>query len=205
MTDKTYLEQVYRIEGPETARQLYDAWAESYDTELKGAGYATPRRVAEALAAYLPDKAAPVLDFACGTGMSGEALAAAGFTTIDGVDISEDSLKVARRKGVYRHLWPVAPGQPLPVTPGDHAAVTAAGAIGHGAAPVEAVDLAMNALGPGGLFVVSFNDRTLEEPVYEARLSEYTDTGAARLLFREHGDHLPAIGLKAVVYVLEKA
>ena len=69
-------------------RALYDDWAAGYDADLEDSAYKTPGRVAEALSAALADKQAPVLDFACGTGLSGVALADAGFKVIDGADIS---------------------------------------------------------------------------------------------------------------------
>ena len=43
-----------------------------------------------------------VLDLGCGTGMSGQALAATGLgATVVGVDISPASLEIARSKGMY--------------------------------------------------------------------------------------------------------
>ena len=48
-----------------------------------------------------------VLDVGCGTGLSGHALVAAGFTDIVGVDISADSLGLAAGREVYRELQQV--------------------------------------------------------------------------------------------------
>jgi predicted TPR repeat methyltransferase len=69
-----------------------------------------------------------VLDFGCGTGLSGEALAAARVSRcIDGADVSAEMLEGARDKGVYRQLLKLDPEAPLPGRPGAYAAVTAAG------------------------------------------------------------------------------
>ena len=76
--------------------------------------------------------------------------------------------------------------------------------IGAGAAPIAGFDQLMEGLGSGGLLVFSFNDHALEDPVNEARVHEWTDSGAAALMFREHGDHIPGIDLKSNVYVIEK-
>jgi hypothetical protein len=62
----------------------------------------------------------------------------------------------------------------------------------------------MHALDSDGRLVFSFNDHTLQDPIHEARISEWTDCGAARLLFRERGDHLPGLDMKSNVYILEK-
>ncbi len=42
--------------------------------------------------------------------------------------------------------------------------------IGAGAAPVEVFDMLLEALDPGGKFVLSYNDHTLEDPVFYARI-----------------------------------
>jgi predicted TPR repeat methyltransferase len=88
---------------PRDVAAYYDAWAEGYDADLDAWAYEAPVRVAEYLRARVPADAA-VLDAGCGTGLAGRALAAAGFTVVDGVDVSERSLAVARRTGAYRRL-----------------------------------------------------------------------------------------------------
>lgn len=199
-----FLDKAYGARDADETRKLYDDWAASYEAELGEHGYATPGRCAAALAQYAADKSRPVLDFGCGTGLSGLALRLAGFETIDGLDVSADMLAQAKGKSVYRDLRQIEPGQDLGHKPGDYAAIAAIGVIGAGAAPISVFDTIMRGLAKSGLFVFSFNDHALQEPQYEARVMEWTDCGAARLLFVKHGDHIPGIGLKAKVYVLEK-
>lgn len=203
MTDK-FLNRVYDAVTPETSNDLYDAWAASYDAEVGENGYATPGRVAEALAAHISDKSTPLLDFGCGTGLSGLALQLAGFTTLDGMDPSEEMLAVAREKGTYRDLIHIDITDPDPVPPDTYSAIAAIGAIGPGAAPASTFDILMRALPKGGMLGVSFNDHALEEKIYEGALCQWLDPGAARLLFKEHGDHLPGQNIKSNVYIIEK-
>ncbi len=201
MTD-TFLDKAYGARDAASTRKLYDDWAASYEAELGENGYATPGRCAAALAEFSKDKSAPILDFGCGTGLSGLALKLAGFDIIDGVDLSADMIAQASDKGVYRALKQIEAGdEPA----GGYVAIAAIGVIGAGAAPISVFDQLMNALASGGLLVFSFNDHALEDPVNEARVHEWTDCGAARLLFREYGAHIPGIDLKANVYVLDKA
>ena len=99
---KSFLSNAYTLGGPEAVTEFYQDWAASYDAEIEQNGYATPRRCAKALGALASDLDAPVLDLGCGTGLSGLALRAAGFTCIDGVDVSAAMLEQARsREGVY--------------------------------------------------------------------------------------------------------
>lgn len=198
-----HLQDAYHLNGPEDARHLYRDWARDYDEELRANGYATPARAAEALAGFVEDRTAPVLDIACGTGLSGEALKAAGFTTVDGLDFTPEMLEVARAKGVYRKLIEGDAADP-PVEPGAYANAVAVGALSPGHAPPETLDAALALLPSGGHLAVSLNDHALKEGGYEGRLCDLIDSGAAMLLFKEQGPHLPGIDLEAVIYVLRK-
>jgi len=204
MSDDRFLDKVYDLSTTEETRELYDDWSDSYDTEIMENGYATPERVARALAAQVHDLNAPILDYGCGTGISGAALIAAGFTAIDGADLSAEMLMRAREKGVYRDTWQVQPDAELPFAPGKYHAITAIGVIGVGAAPPETLDLLMNALTPGGLFAFSLNDHALADPAFTARLHDWIFEEKAKIMFEEYGEHLPGINLNSTVYVLEK-
>ena len=199
-----YLDKAYGVSGTEATRKLYDDWSESYDSEIGENGYATPGRLAAALRKHASDMTMDILDFGCGTGLCGAKLNSAGFENIDGLDLSAEMLEKARQKKIYRKLLHIEPDAPLPISPGTYNAITACGVIGVGAAPLCVFDTIMNVLNRGGKFAFSYNDHTLEDPAYLAKLSEYTDCGAARLHLCEHGPHLPGINLNSTVYVIEK-
>lgn len=199
-----FLTKAYGARDASSTRALYDAWADSYEAEVGENGYATPGRCAAALRARMPDPSRPVLDFGCGTGLSGLALKLAGFTTIDGVDLSPEMLAQAREKGIYRKLDLIEAGASLPAAAGGYDAIAAIGVIGAGAAPIAVFDTLMEALEPGGRLVFSFNDHALADPAHEAKVDSWVNGGQAKLLFKEYGDHLPGIELKSNVYVIEK-
>ncbi|MEM1075273.1 MAG: methyltransferase domain-containing protein [Pseudomonadota bacterium] len=199
-----FLNKAYKARDAASTRTLYDDWSASYDAEVEKNGYATPGRCAAALAQFIPDQSAPILDFGCGTGLSGLALRLAGFEQIDGLDLSEEMLAQASEKGIYRNLAQIEAHAPMPHKPGDYTAIAAIGVIGAGAAPISVFHTLMNALAKGGKLVFSFNDHALEDPANEAAVTEWLDCGAAHLLFKEHGPHLPGIDLNSTVYVIEK-
>ncbi|AVO39191.1 class I SAM-dependent DNA methyltransferase [Pukyongiella litopenaei] len=200
-----FLDTVYGLETPEDTRALYDRWAASYDREIAENGYATPGRVADALWSLRPHPGLPILDYGCGTGLSGLALRRAGFERIDGMDPSPEMLDGARRRSCYRRLSQIDLDNPTPVEPGAYAAITGAGVLGTGAAPPETFDLVMDALATGGLFAFSYNDHTLADAAFTTKRDAWLQPGKARLLFREYGPHLPGLDLNAEVYVIEKA
>jgi len=199
-----FFDKVYRTTAQDAVETLYDDWAGSYDDDVTGNGYMTPGRVAAALAAHLPDRDTPMLDFACGTGLSGAALAEQGFTTIDGCDLSSPMLETARARGIYRHLVKLAPDEAPDAAPGDYGAIAAVGALSPGAAPAHYLEILLGCLAPGGLLALSYNDHTLAEPDYTARLARALEAAAVAERFREHGDHLVKLGSKSTVYILEK-
>ena len=200
-----FLDRVYDASTPEGTQALYDAWASTYDAEIAENGYATPGRVAEAMFKHVPDSDAPILDFGCGTGLSGLALKLAGFSTIDGMDPSPEMVDGARKKGVYRSLTVLDVKETAPVPKDAYRAITAIGVIGTGAAPASTFGMLMKALPKGGLLGLSLNDHALADPRFEAALNEWLDCGAAHLRFKKYGPHLPGLNLKCNVYVIEKA
>jgi predicted TPR repeat methyltransferase len=202
MTD-TYLDKIYNSAAPEETRDAFDAWAETYDAELADNGYVTPGRVAKAMAQHIPLET-PVLDYGCGTGLSGLALKLAGFQTIDGMDPSQNMLDGAAEKGVYRALGVIDLDDETPIPANTYTAIAAIGVIGTGAAPASTFHILMNALSTGGKLGFSFNDNALAIPEYEAALMAWLDPGKAKLLFKEYGEHLPGINLKSNVYIVEK-
>lgn len=202
--NRKMLDNAYGLMSAAETRAFYDAWAESYDAEIAENGYATPDRCAAALAQFATARDIAVLDIGCGTGMSGSALTEAGFTVIDGCDFSAEMLARAQAKGIYRTLVNTDLENPFPFEPGAYGAITAMGVLNPGHAPATTLDEVLALLPPGGLFAFSLNDHALADGSYEGRINENVDTGAARLLFREEGQHLPGIGLNSTVYVLEK-
>ncbi len=95
--------------------KYYDDWASDYNETLADWRYDAPRQVASMLRAKLSPKAV-ILDAGCGTGLSGKALLTAGFTTIDGIDVSHRSLEIAETTAAYRTLHKMDLQQlPLPI------------------------------------------------------------------------------------------
>ena len=201
--NKQYLLDAYRTNTQDEVNSLYERWAKSYDQELVGHGYATPLRCARALSDHVKRRDEPILDFGCGTGLSGQELINVGLEVIDGCDISPKMVDLAREKGIYRKLW-VTDSDSSPVVPiGQYKHIAAVGVISVGAAPISLMDDLIGALPSGGTLTFSFNDHALKDPSFEMRVFEYVDTGAAQLLFKEYGEHIPGIGLKSNVYILQ--
>ncbi|HBM68038.1 MAG TPA: methyltransferase type 11 [Rhodobacteraceae bacterium] len=199
----TYLDKIYSADSADL-RPFYAQWAQSYDQEVGENGYVTPLRIAEALARHVKDLSIPILDYGCGTGVSGQAFQEAGFLTIDGVDISAEMLKVAAQKKIYRRLEVFAPESGPNVKLGAYQIIAAVGVIGAGAAPLAVLNKILALLAPKGLLVFSFNDHTLEDPAYDGLVEDYVNQGQAVLHLKEYGNHLPKQKINSNIYILEK-
>lgn len=204
MTDKTPLRPQLWTERPvEETIAVYRDWANTYDQDVTARGYHTPARIAEALARALPAGDGPVLDFGCGTGMSGAALTAVGIGPLHGTDITAEMIAQAKRKDIYDRLWIGQPGE-APARPGTYRAIVATGVVSLGAAPPETLDILIDALAPGGLLAFSYNDPTLEDGRYDRQLDARLADGSVAMMSRDHGLHLDDMEMGSDVIVIRR-
>ena len=200
---KSYLNDVYDG-GTNDSRELFASWASTYDNEVQKNGYVTPERVAKALKDIVTNQSEVILDYGCGTGLSGSALQAVGFTNIDGLDVSQEMVSLAEKKSIYKKLTVFDPSTKIPVHADQYKIITAIGVIGAGAAPLEVFDNLFSLLPPSGLFAFSFNDHTLTDPNYEGKVKQCLSSGQAIILHKSYGNHLPKANLKSNIYILKK-
>ncbi|XP_072163790.1 methyltransferase-like protein 27 [Diadema setosum] len=86
-------------------QKAYDSWSETYDEDNNKAGYNGPRVGAEKLLELLPGEGSKILDCPCGTGQAAREVKKLDINkTITGVDISEKSLALAKRTGLFDSL-----------------------------------------------------------------------------------------------------
>ena len=204
MTGST-LKKAYDISSAEDARTFYNRWAAGYEDELSEAGYATPDRAAAALAAHADLPWAPVAEFGCGTGLGGLSLKAHGFECIDGFDLSEEMLELAREKEIYRALAPLDLSQPLADLPeSEYQNAAAIGVLNPSFMPPTVLDEIVSKLPSGGCFVYTLNEVRAADGSFDARLGNLIEGGPADLVFKEQGPHLPGIDMTSTVYVLRR-
>lgn len=181
---------------------VYAEWAERYHAEVTERGYQTPNRLAKALAQFAPLDA-EILDFGCGTGISGAALRDAGFQTIDGTDVTKEMLDQVTDSGIYRKLWHSSPTD-MGFAAGTYPVIVAVGVVSLGAAPPETLTALADKMPEGGYLALSYNDPTLADQRYEDALDAVCQAGLIKVVFREHGPHLDDIGMGSDVIVLHR-
>ncbi|MFN4157162.1 MAG: class I SAM-dependent DNA methyltransferase [Gemmobacter sp.] len=157
-----HLGAVYGAASPDQIAASYDAWAETYEAEMRAAGYRHPSIVLALLSRHLPAGAGPVLDAGAGTGLIGEWLPIMGYPEAEALDLSEGMLAVAASKGVYARLHRVALGGPLPFADGHFAGIVSAGVFTTGHVGAEALPELFRVARAGGVIVL-----TVKMPLWE--------------------------------------
>ena len=175
------LDQVYSATNDAELSEAYAAWANSYDRETAEMGYCLPFLITAWLARYVPKSRGPLLDVACGTGLSGPYLSALGYADIEGFDLSPDMLKLAGKRGIYRELKEARLGAALPYADNRFAAFIASGVFTIGHAPASGLDELVRITRPGGYGVMTVRDLLIENNGFGAKFRELEDKGAWRL------------------------
>ncbi len=166
-----HLGAVYGASRPDEVAALYDGWAVSYEAEMAAAGYRHPSVGVALLARYLPCGAAPVLDAGCGTGLVGQWLGILGYPVVEGLDISEGMLAVARGKSCYTRLHCLALGGALPFADAAFAGVISTGVFTTGHVGAEGLDELVRICRVGGVVVLTVK-MAIWDGGFAARIAE---------------------------------
>lgn len=169
-----HLGAVYDAKAPEEIAALYDGWAATYDDEMAKAGYRHPSIGLALLSRHLPRGAGPILDAGCGTGLLGDWLGIMGLGPVEGLDLSQGMLAVARAKGAYARLHNLALGSDLPFADGQFAGVISTGVFTTGHVGAEGLPDLIRILRPGGTLVLTVKT-TLWEGEISAALTARAD------------------------------
>jgi predicted TPR repeat methyltransferase len=157
-------------------QKIYDEWAASYDETLETWDYRAPTEAARLLRAKAP-AGSVILDAGCGTGLTGVALRAAGFTgPIDGVDLSPPSLSEADKHGVYRALTAMnLQTPPLPIPENTYDAVICVGVMTYIPDCEGVLREFARVAKSGGWILITQRDDLFRERGYDAALRNLAD------------------------------
>jgi predicted TPR repeat methyltransferase len=192
------------VETNEEVEALYRDWADRYDTDTVGRfGYVAPKLTADAFARHCAGRDRPIVDLGCGTGLSGEALAAHRFTVIDGVDLSREMLDQADAKGIYRRLIQADLADRLPIDDAVYEGGISVGTFTHGHVGPEGLDEALRILKPGAVFTFTVNEGVWADRHFPGKLEALDTEGKAAVLEIGEEDYLQAEGIGCVMVTLK--
>lgn len=180
-------------------QRYYEDWADDYDNDVGAEQYDLPDEVArlldqivrqdagEPIDGLTIDPAPPnpaILDVGCGTGLIGVRLGQAGYSTIDGIDLSPAMIERARARGCYQNL---ASGiditAPLPDDlVGAHDIVVIGGVFTVGHVPPSALSAVAAMVRPGGLLLMTTRKQYYDETDYQSVSDQLEADGTVKLL-----------------------
>jgi len=102
----------------ESVEQYFDNVCHKFESAMRYWGYCMPELLSAAIIDQVKDGLSTdgkIVDLGCGDGAVGEALLAKGFTNLEGLDISQGMLDIAKEKGIYQSLQKVDLLQELPL------------------------------------------------------------------------------------------
>ena len=199
-----FLDKIYKSNSYSTSKDLYQKWAPSYDDELTENKYVTPLRCAQILSNYIKNKNIKILDIGCGTGLSGFALKKNGFKSIDGLDLSEEMLKIAEQKKIYQSLFNFDLNNPSDFNH-KYDAIIAAGVISPTHANPDTIISSYSMLKKKGLMIFSINDHALNDSLFFSSINKIIQNSNFILLDQIYGDHIKELNLKSSIFVLQKS
>ena len=181
-----FVDEAYSIEDEASMVDFYRRWAEDYDRQmLVELQYVSPTEIARLLAEYLTDTGADILDAGCGTGLTCTYLAEAGYTGLDGIDLSPDMVRVAAGRGIYRELLVGDLNQPLAREDASYDGVISSGTFTHGHVGPEPLTEFFRILRPGGILACTVHQDLWEPMGFATRFDQLTRDGTAVLVSRE--------------------
>lgn len=192
------MREVMSLQGDvEKLSAYYAKWASYYDADVADHDYGLPEMMLAAVnaaaahdedAARYLDRAVPVLDAGCGTGLVGAVMHRAGYLDLSGIDLSDEMVERARERGIYRYLeGGIDLSQPMPGHLRRRAVIVLVGGVftvGH--IPPDSLSVVADLAVPDGLLVVSTRRSYQEESDFVAVQQALIDDGRLELLA-----HLP--------------
>lgn len=204
-----HLTRSYVLKNAAEAQDVYDAWAATYDSDLRdpSQNYVGPAAVAGLVAKALGTPAAispelRILDAGCGTGLAGVELARLGAKHIDGRDLSPGMLAVARQSGAYEALQTTDLNKPLDVGDGAYDVVVCVGTFTHTHVGPEALRELVRVTRREGVVVATVLDDIWEGQGFKAEVAALEAGGKAKVLSAESGDYRKGCGVTATFVVL---
>ena len=152
------LQNAYDLKSPDDNVELYSAWAETYDNDfIEDMQYKLHFSVAEEF--VLNGGKGLILDVGAGTGALAQALLQKGKFNIEATDISEEMLKVAGSKKIYKRCFVSDLTKRIPVDDSFYDGVVSSGTFTHGHVGPSSMDELVRITKAGGLITISVNEK----------------------------------------------
>lgn len=152
----------YALRSSKDNIEYYRDFARIYDDQYATRmGYSYPAALAQVYSTYKNTDDIPVADIGCGTGLVACELGLP-VSHIDGIDISDEMLSVAREKSLYRECYQIDLKSGIEGLPVDYGAVVSAGTFTFGHLGPETLLPLLGIGRVGALFCIGVNAQHFE-------------------------------------------
>ena len=182
----TFLSQAYALKNNRDIKKFYRKWAKQYDRQMHDQlHYCSPRLIVERMRRHLPDQRARILDIGCGTGLTIQGLAEAGYVDLHGLDLSAEMIEVARRRGIYSSLRVGDVNRPLDYADGYFAGVISSGTFTHGHVGPAPLDEICRIMAERAILACTVHKDLWESMAFDAAFDRLVQNRTLKLLSLE--------------------
>lgn len=182
-----FLDQAYTMKDDDSRLAFYKKWAHHYDKQMmENLRYTSPQILSRALAKYLNDSSALILDIGCGTGLTAQCLSDLGYTSIDGIDYSRHMINVARQKQIYSKLFFADLNKPLDIADHHYNALICTGTFTHAHVGPGPIDELLRILIPKGFLACTVHVDLWKSAGFEDTFKNLQSQGRLQNIYFEN-------------------
>lgn len=171
------LDSVHEATDANDLTSAYANWANTYDQETASLGYMLPYFVTSWISRYIPIGDGPLLDAGCGTGLSGPALIALGYSKLDGLDLSQEMLEIAKGRESYQNLKKAVLGETLPWSDGYFKCTFSTGVFTVGHAPASSLRELCRITQKGGYVIFTVRNKVFTDGGFNRVIDQLVKDG----------------------------
>jgi len=155
---------------------IYDKWAHTYEDYVTNLEYKGPKNLSNELYDYIDlNKIAnpTILDFGCGTGLLGIEIHnkfANKLFNLDGIDISEEMIRICKSKNIYNNIWKKNLFNESMENTDFYDVIVSCGVFLEGHVSFKMINILLNYTKQSGIIIF-----TLRESFKEKNISEYIE------------------------------
>jgi len=182
---------------------VYQKWAALYDKDNDDLlGTVSQPTAVQIFQEFVKDKELKIVDVGCGTGLVGQELKKSGFINFDGVDISQEMIDIAKKRG-YSKLFIGSLNDSLPCENNEYDAALCVGVFTHGHVSSGRLDELVRIVKPGGIICFTINEGVYEPYGFNSKIQKLESENAWRILEVRKNDYMVKKNVKGLYCIAE--
>ncbi len=187
----------------EDLQVVYKEWATAYDHDNDNLlGTVSQPLSVQIFQAYIKDKSLRIMDVGCGTGLVGVELEKGGFSNFDGIDISQEMIDIAKKRG-YAQLFIGSLNGSLPCENNEYDAALCVGVFTHGHVGSNRLDELVRIVKSGGIICFTVNEGVYDSYGFDSKIKNLESTNIWKILEIRKGDYMTKKNIKGIYCVVK--